>query len=209
MVKFNLSQVKESKLKICSRCKIEKLKQMFHKNSKSKDGFATQCKDCHRVVARQSMANKRIKLGRSFFTEESRKAHSQMVSNNIIAKRKNDPLFKLSDNTRKLIYISLRSKNIVKSSKTTQILGCDFEFLHLYLEMQFKPDMTWGNFGEWHIDHKIPVRSAKTIQDVYELNHFSNLQPLWGKYNILKKDMMPNQWEQYIKLNNINLGVKP
>jgi hypothetical protein len=196
-------------LKTCSRCKTQKSTQLFYKNGKSKDGYATQCKDCHRVVARQSIADKRIRLGGSFFTEESRKAHSQMVSKNIIVKRKNDPLFKLTDNTRKLVYVSLKSKNIVKSSKTTQILGCDFEFLRLYLEMQFAPDMSWDNFGEWHIDHKVPICVAKTTQDVHELNHFSNLQPLWGKYNILKKDMMPNQWKQYVKLNNINLGVKP
>ena len=196
-------------MKTCSRCKTQKSTRLFYRNSKSKDGYATQCKDCHRVVARQSIANKRLSLGGSFFNEESRKAHSQMVSNNIIAKRKSDPLFKLADNTRKLVYVSLKSKNTVKSSKTTQILGCDFEFLRLYLEMQFAPDMSWNNFGEWHIDHKVPMCVAKTTQEVYELNHFSNLQPLWGKYNILKKDMMPNQWQQYVKLNNINLGVKP
>ena len=196
-------------MKTCSRCKIQKSTQLFYSNSKSKDGYATQCKDCHRVVAKQSIAAKRLKLGANFFSKENRKAHSQMVAKNIIAKRNNDPLFKLADNTRKLIYVCLRSKNITKTSKTTQILGCDFEFLQLYLEMQFAPDMSWDNFGEWHLDHKTPISTAKTVQEVYELNHYTNLQPLWGGYNILKKDMMPNQWAQYIKLNNINLGIRP
>jgi len=196
-------------LKTCSKCKIQKLTPLFYSNSKSKDGYASQCKDCHRVTAKQSMANKRLRLGANFFTEETRKAHSQMVSKNIIAKRNNDPLFKLIDNTRKLIYICLKSKNVVKTSKTTQILGCDFEFLQLYLEMQFAPDMSWDNFGEWHLDHKTPISTAKTTQEAYALNHYTNLQPLWGGYNILKKDMLPNQWAQYIKLNNINLGIKP
>lgn len=163
MVKFNFNQVKESKLKTCSRCKIQKSTQLFYSNSKSKDGYATQCKDCHRVVAKQSIAAKRLKLGANFFSKENRKAHSQMVAKNIIAKRNNDPLFKLADNTRKLIYVCLRSKSITKTSKTTQILGCDFEFLQLYLEMQFAPDMSWDNFGEWHLDHKTPISTAKTM----------------------------------------------
>ena len=51
--------------------------------------------------------------------------------------------------------------------------------------------MTWDNYGKyngcinfgWDIDHIIPISSAKTEEEVYKLNHFSNFQPLCSKVN--------------------------
>jgi hypothetical protein len=46
--------------------------------------------------------------------------------------------------------------------------------------------MTWKNYGEWHVDHKIPLYLAKTEKDVFSFNHYSNLQPLWASDNLKK-----------------------
>ncbi len=48
--------------------------------------------------------------------------------------------------------------------------------------------MTWKNkeFYGWHIDHIVPLSSAKTEEDVYKLCHYTNLQPLWSKDNMSK-----------------------
>jgi hypothetical protein len=46
--------------------------------------------------------------------------------------------------------------------------------------------MSFDNYGQWHIDHIIPLATAKTEQDVYTLSHYTNLQPLWAKDNISK-----------------------
>jgi hypothetical protein len=51
--------------------------------------------------------------------------------------------------------------------------------------------MSWENRGlyngefnyGWDIDHIIPILSAKTEEEIYKLNHFSNLQPLCSKIN--------------------------
>ena len=57
--------------------------------------------------------------------------------------------------------------------------------------------MTWDNKGMyngelnygWDIDHIIPISSAKTEDDLYILNHYTNLQPLCSKVNRdIKKD---------------------
>ena len=46
--------------------------------------------------------------------------------------------------------------------------------------------MSWSNFGECHIDHKIPISWGKTEDDIIKLNHYKNLQPLWAEENLSK-----------------------
>jgi 5-methylcytosine-specific restriction endonuclease McrA len=46
--------------------------------------------------------------------------------------------------------------------------------------------MTWDNYGDWHIDHIIPISTAKTLDDVMALNNYKNLQPLWWIDNLIK-----------------------
>lgn len=59
-----------------------------------------------------------------------------------------------------------------------------------YLENKFIDGMTWDNKGfyGWHIDHIIPLSSAKTEEEIYKLCHYSNLQPLWAEDNMKKGD---------------------
>jgi hypothetical protein len=61
-----------------------------------------------------------------------------------------------------------------------------------HLEKQFKNGMTWENrgFNGWHIDHIIPI-SSFDLTDIEQQKicfHYSNLQPLWAKENILKSN---------------------
>ena len=85
-----------------------------------------------------------------------------------------------------LVRKSIKSKGFVKSSRTKQILGCDHETFIKHIESQFKDGMSWDNRSEWHIDHKIPMASAKAEGEVLALNHYTNLQPLWAMDNIKK-----------------------
>jgi len=50
--------------------------------------------------------------------------------------------------------------------------------------------MNWKNHGKfgWHIDHIIPLSSAKTDEEVFKLCHYKNLQPLWAFENLSKGD---------------------
>jgi hypothetical protein len=106
-------------------------------------------------------------------------------------RRKLDPIFKLSMDTRNLINQSFKRTlkgKYKKSKKTEEILGCTLlEFIN-HLESLFKKGMSIGNHGEWHIDHIIPISSAKNIKEVYKLNHYTNLQPLWASENLKKSN---------------------
>ena len=102
-------------------------------------------------------------------------------------KMQNDPLFKLKFNLRSLIRNSIKRKFTNKSKKTIEILGCSFEEFKIYLESKFDANMNWDNQGSyWHLDHIKPVSLAKDEKELYELNHYTNFQPLFWLENITK-----------------------
>jgi hypothetical protein len=104
-------------------------------------------------------------------------------------KLKNDEFFKLKFNIRTLIRNSIKRGYSSKSKKTIEILGCSFEEFKSHLESLFDDRMNWENQGTyWHIDHIIPISSAKTEEDVYNLNHYTNLQPLYWLDNLKKSN---------------------
>lgn len=66
------------------------------------------------------------------------------------------------------------------------ILGCSLSDFMKYIELQFKDGMSRENYGEWELDHIIPISSAKSKEDVIRLCHYSNYQPLWRSENVKK-----------------------
>jgi hypothetical protein len=99
---------------------------------------------------------------------------------------------KLYNSVRERIRIFLKIKNITKKNKTFEIVGCTPDFLKKHLERQFKDNMTWDNYGfyGWHIDHIIPLSSAKTEEEIYKLCNYTNLQPLWAEENMKKSNKL-------------------
>lgn len=78
----------------------------------------------------------------------------------------------------------------LKSAKTLELLGCSVDFLRKYLGNKFKEGMSWDNYGlyGWHIDHIIPCSDFDLTKSEEQRKcfHFSNLQPLWAKENLIK-----------------------
>jgi hypothetical protein len=103
-------------------------------------------------------------------------------------RNENDFLFNLKNRMRIRLYHFLTKNNITKTNKTFDIVGCSPEFLKEHLEAQFTDGMSWDNRSEWHIDHIIPLSSAKTEDELYKLCHYTNLQPLWAEDNLKKSN---------------------
>lgn len=130
---------------------------------------------------------------------------NELKRNYVSDRRKNDPIFKMRDSVRKLIYKSICRGGYTKKSKTYEILGCSHEQFKLYLESKFESWMDWDNYGKyngelnygWDIDHIIPNSNGINEEEIIKLNHYTNLQPLCSKVNrdikrnIIVLDMIP------------------
>jgi len=100
---------------------------------------------------------------------------------------KNDPVVKLTSNIRHRTTQYLKSKNYKINSNIFEIIGCSPEYLKEHIKKQFTEGMCWELLGQSiHIDHIIPLSSAKTEKEIYKLCHYTNLQPLWAKDNLSK-----------------------
>lgn len=77
-----------------------------------------------------------------------------------------------------------------KQNKFIELCGCDQDFLKLWLERQFKPGMSWSNYGRggWHIDHIRPCSTYdfSDIKQQFVCFHYTNLQPLTEFDNLSK-----------------------
>jgi hypothetical protein len=96
-------------------------------------------------------------------------------------RRKSEPIYKLSADIRSRLVKFLKVNNMKKNNKTFTMVGCTPKFLKKYIEEQFKPGMTWQNHSPkgWHVDHIIPLASAKSLEEIKKLSHYTNLQPMW------------------------------
>lgn len=90
-----------------------------------------------------------------------------------------------------------RFENAIRTAKNKskwirENTGIDLPGLRLHLESLFQPGMTWANhsFEGWHIDHKHPLASFNLAdpEQLKQAFHYTNLQPLWAKENLSKRD---------------------
>ena len=101
-------------------------------------------------------------------------------------RRKNEPLYLIRGRIRSRLLTAMRNGGYTKKSTANEILGADYAKVSAHLESQFKDGMSWENRSEWHIDHIIPLASAKNEDELIKLFHYTNLQPLWAIDNLRK-----------------------
>jgi hypothetical protein len=106
---------------------------------------------------------------------------------------KTDTLLKMKESLRSRTYQAFKYKGYSKNTKTQQMLGVSWEVCKAHIGNQFTKGMNWDNYGEWHIDHVIPLASANTEKELTKLCHYSNLQPLWAEDNLSKGSKIESQ----------------
>ena len=103
-------------------------------------------------------------------------------------RRKEDSVFRARCQIKNRIHEFLFK---IKSNLTfDKLIGCSVENLKEYFSNKFKDGMNWDNYGQygWHVDHIVPLSSAKTVKEFEKLCHYTNLQPLWWRDNIAKSN---------------------
>ena len=81
---------------------------------------------------------------------------------------------------RRILHNSLKKLNKPKEGHTIDLLGYSAIELKEHLEKQFTDDMSWDNYGEWHIDHIKPIISFEKNTPINIVNSLSNLRPMWA-----------------------------
>ena len=175
--------------KKCSKCKVVKSVNDFHKHKGRKDGLQQACKECKKEYAKQHhQDNKEKNNERDKQYHQNNKEKRNEYQRN---RRANDPAATLRHNVSSTIAMALNRNDGSKQGESVmKYLPYTIEQLKEHLESQFEPWMTWNNHGEWHIDHIYP--QSKLPYDSMDHPNFlkvwalKNLQPLESSENISK-----------------------
>jgi hypothetical protein len=183
-------EIKERQKKWYNKNK-EKLQEKYKNNIEEINKYQKLYREKNKENAKLYRENNKEKL-QEWYTNNKEKIKEYQENNKEIRnererkRKKNEPLYRIKCNLSSRISIALKNKNFKKSKGTVKILGCDLEEARMHLYKQFTKGMTWENYGEWHIDHIIPLSSAKNKNELIKLCHYKNIQPLWAVDNIKK-----------------------
>ena len=180
----------------CKECRKEESKQRYLNNTEYFEKYRKENRD--KTIEKLSEWRKNNPEYRRIYYEENyekeinysrikNKEKKEYLKNYKIKKYNEDLVFSLKVKLNGRLHKVLKRNNFEKKYKFSEILGCSLEQFKLYFESKFTDGMSWDLMGKHiHIDHIIPLSSAKTDEDVYKLSHYSNLQPLWAIDNIKK-----------------------
>ena len=178
-------------MKQCIKCKEIKNVSEFNKNYYLKDNLQNTCKNCQKLYYQNN--KKRILENNNIYRLNNIKEIRKQNNVNKKNKIKNDNLFRLKHNIRNAIYRGLKNKNI----STTDVIGCDYNFLIEWLKYE-------GKNQKFEIDHVIPLSLAKNEKEILSLNHYSNLQLLSSTENKRKSNKRIKKVNLLRVLNNHN-----
>lgn len=215
-------EIVEKASKLCSKCKLVLPVTNFSKNKKASSGINYSCKLCRKasyiqnkskvladaakyykenrdqIIRRQAIYQALHSEARASYLKkwrasnlENRRAYENGWQK---VKRKTDPTHRLKRNMSTAIYNSLVHGKGKNNSSWQSLVGYTISELRHELESKFQENMTWDNYGKWHIDHIVPLDYFK-VTDYDDPNFkvawgLSNLQPLWAIDNMKKSNKL-------------------
>jgi hypothetical protein len=177
--------------KVCNKCGEEKDLCEFGKSSGLKSGVSNSCKLCGRVRGQRYREQnpEQRKISVKDYKDNNREIFKKNRIKSFSKRYQSDPIYRLKKNIVEKTVRYLRHKQS-SGSKLSMFnsIGCSPSQLREYIENRFTDGMSWDNHGlyGWHLDHIIPISSAKTEEELYMLSHYTNLQPLWAEDNMIK-----------------------
>ena len=173
-----------NKWKIDNFDKRLKYQQEYQKGYKYKN-YQQSYRNEHKKEAKEY--NMRYRLEKKAEISKQRKQHYETIGK---FRYKNDSLYRFKDKLRTNIRSAFVRKGMRKSKHTEEIVGIPLNKLYLYLLDTFEKNYgyEWDEKEEVHIDHKTPLSTANTEEEVIKLCHYTNLQLLKGKDNLEKSN---------------------
>ena len=174
-------------MKACFRCKEVKSSDDFYLN-KRQGTPRSNCKTCHAILRKEYyITNKSRELEKSSIWYRNNIDRANKTKLEYKNKRRAvDPLYRKIEYARSYLYKIIQ--NISLYERDIKKLKCTRNALKRHFESKFRDGMTWENHGKvWQVDHIIPLSSARTLEEVDDLNVLSNLQPLLIKENVKKR----------------------
>jgi len=176
---------------------LEKVKERRHKY------YLKNLEKIKKIGAERYIKNKeQIKQNTKQWAKENIEKTRIYSKNKNIRYRKN-PMKKLNMNISYGIWLSLNGNK--KHRHWEDLVGYDITQLKKSLERKFQLGMSWENYGQWHIDHKIPKSAFNfSCPEDIDFKHcwsLENLQPLWGIENISKGAKLPHPFQPSLALN--------
>lgn len=157
-----------------------KTKQWYMNNAEHVKEYNKKYREEHKEEIR--LANKKWK--------ENNKDKIKKIQKKDYETRRNNPLLRFKDTIRNMIGESFRKYGYVKNKKTEKILGCNLNDFVNYLiqtyENNYNEKWEWEYLNKVHIDHIVPLSTAKSEDEVIKLCHYTNLQLLKAKDNLSK-----------------------
>jgi hypothetical protein len=121
----------------------------------------------------------------------------------------NDEFFRLKVCLRARLRHFLKKNKIAKATETMALVGCSAEDLSEHLKRQLPEG---ADLKQFQVDHIFPL-AKYTKEEISNMTHFSNLQPLAAKKNNSKGSKMPRlaeamkvdreRWPKCVQLNDI------
>lgn len=145
----------------------------------------------------QKQRQRRYKLNKCKHEECDNQAFKRGLCFNHWSKANPDIYFIRTLRTRITNSINVKYK---KNTNIEILLGCSIDHVRKYIESQFQEGMSWEDRSKWHIDHICPCSQAQNEEELLKLQHYSNLRPLWGKDNLLRKNNRTAEGEEMCKV---------
>lgn len=157
--------------------RIEKQKKYNSSKSEEQKKYLKEYRQSNKEELKQKRKEYNNK-NKEKINENRRKRYSERI--------KNDINFKIKKIHRNMLRRILRYE---KHKSTSELLGYNSIELKEHIERNFQDGMTWENYGEWEIDHIIPI-SLFDLENTPPsiVNSLDNLQPLWKIDNIKKSN---------------------
>lgn len=195
---FNFRKDSNTYRNECKECQSRRNKEYRLKNAEKINKQRKEYRENNREHIKELRKNEYLKYyskNKEKINEKRRMQYKLDTNNQHLKKRiyhkikkETDKLYAFKKEIRSLISNSLKRNGYKKETRTQKILKTNYEnaVKHLLQTFENNYGYKWDGIEPVHIDHKMPLATAKTEEEVIKLCHYTNLQLLKAEDNLKK-----------------------